>query len=156
MQFRQIEIDFDIHKLIEAERRGFDEPPNMALRRLLRLPDAQQIATNPTQATKYANVASTGREGRPFSEDGVNIPHGSLARMEYLRGSQVYEGRFLDGKIVVNGVAYSSLSKAADALAVTKKGDKTSLNGWRYWEAKRPGETVWIKLWDLREALRRK
>lgn len=156
MQFRQIEIDFDIHKLIELERRGFDEPPNSALRRLLKLPDKNQIEAPAVASVKVPDNAFNDGSGRPFTEDGVSIPHGSLARMEYLRGSQVYEGQFLDGKLVVNGVAYSSLSGAADALAVTKSGDKTSLNGWRYWEAKRPGETVWEKLWDLREAVAKK
>ena len=34
----KIEIDWDIHKLIEAERKGFDEPQYVALRRLLKLP----------------------------------------------------------------------------------------------------------------------
>lgn len=156
MQFRQIEIDFDIHKLIELERRGFDEPPNTALRRLLKLPEKREGEAASSPAIKEKAVAASIGAGRPFIEDGVSIPHGSFARMEYLRGSQVYEGQFLDGKLVVNGVAYPSLSNAADALAITKKGEKTSLNGWRYWEARRPGETVWVKLWDLREAVRRK
>jgi negative regulator of replication initiation len=156
MQFRQIEIDFDIHKLIELERRGFDEAPNAVLRRLLKLPEKGEIEAPTAAPAKVHASAYTGGTGRPFIEDGVSIPHGSLARMEYLRGSQVYEGQFLDGKLVVNGVAYPSLSNAADALAITKKGEKTSLNGWRYWEVRRPGETAWVKLWDLREAVRRK
>ena len=36
-EMRTIKIDFDIHKRIEMERRGFDDPPNAALRRLLGL-----------------------------------------------------------------------------------------------------------------------
>ena len=27
MTMRKIEIDFDVHQQIEAERRGFDDPP---------------------------------------------------------------------------------------------------------------------------------
>ena len=34
---RTIEVDFDIHQLIELERRSFEETPNDVLRRLLRL-----------------------------------------------------------------------------------------------------------------------
>ncbi len=141
---QKIEIDFDIHKLIEAERKSFDEPPYVALRRLLKLP---QPETTP-------KTTKTETEGRPFIEDGVSVPHGSLARMEYLRGTQVYEGRFLDGKLVVNGESYTSLSAAASSLAVTRKGHKTSLNGWLYWEAKFPNETKWRKLSDLRDIIR--
>ena len=137
---KTIEIDFDIHKLIEVERRGFDEPPHIALRRLLSLPE--------TQETLVSNDAQP--DGLPFVQDGVVIPHGSLARMEYLRGSQVYEGRFLDGRLIVNGTAYSSLSAAAIACAVTKDGTKPSLNGWLYWKAKFPGESKWRNLNEMR------
>ncbi|MDP2620374.1 MAG: hypothetical protein Q8P46_09385 [Hyphomicrobiales bacterium] len=144
-QLSSIEIDFDIHKLIETERRSFDEPPYVALRRLLKLPPLDPRMT----------IETPRGEGRPFVQDGVEVPHGSLARMEYQRGSQVYEGQFLDGVLVVNGTSYLSLSAAADALAVTKDGGKTSLNGWLYWKAKFPGESRWRSLKDLRNQHRK-
>jgi len=140
MQLQKIDIDWDIHKLIEGERRGFDEPPFMALRRLLKLP--------PLEAAKP--VAPAPSAGRAWVEDGVEVPHGSAARMTYLRGTQVYEGQFLNGKLVVNGKEYLTLSAAADDLAVTKKGTKTSLNGWNYWEVMFPGDTKWTSLSSLR------
>lgn len=144
MQLQKIEIDFDIHKLIEAERQGFDEPPYLALRRLLGLPTKE-----PVGIVQEIEVG----EGAPFVEDGVTIPHGSFAKMEYQRGKQVYEGRFLNGKLVVNGQSFNALSAAASALAVTKKGSKTSLNGWLYWKAKFPNENRWRSLSDMRAAL---
>lgn len=70
--------------------------------------------------------------------------------MKYDRGAQVYEGQFLNGQLVVNGERFSSLSAAANALAVTKDGRKTSLNGWNYWQAKFPGEAAWRSLKDMR------
>ena len=156
MQLRQIEIDFDIHQMIELERRGFDEPPYVALRRLLKLSgiggeQAQVKAKEPPQISAKAE-----ENGKPFYADGVLVPHGSLARMKYARGTQVYEGQFLDGKLVVNGISYSALSPAASALGITKNGTTTSLDGWLYWEAKFPGETNWRKLSDLREKIRTK
>lgn len=137
---QKMDIDWDIHRLIEAERQGFDEPPYIALRRLLKLPAPERAASGgaPVQT------------GVPWVEDGVQVPHGSLARMEYQRGSQVYEGQFLDGKLVVNGNAYDTLSAAAGAVAKTKDGTSTSLNGWLYWSAKFPGENKWRKLRDMR------
>jgi hypothetical protein len=142
-----IEIDFDIHKLIEAERRGFREPQYHALRRLLKLPAAQV-----SESSEEAVAA----HGRSWREGLVEVPHGSLARMEYDRGRQVYEGKFLDGRIVVKGNSYGSLSEAAKALAVTKKGRSPSLNGWKYWSAKLPGENKWRPLEDMRnEALKK-
>ena len=140
MDFTSIEIDFDIHKMIEAERRGFSEQPYMALRRLLKLPDVD-IAV--------ATVSST---GVPWQEDRVVIPHGSLARMEYARGSQVYEGQFLNGALVVNGQRFKSLSAAASAVARTKDGGKASLNGWNYWQVQLPGSDKY----RLMEHMRRK
>ena len=43
MDFTSIEIDFDIHKLIELERRSFTEKPFIALRRLLKLPEVEAV-----------------------------------------------------------------------------------------------------------------
>jgi len=136
----RIEIDWDIHKLIEAERWGFDEPPYVALRRLLKLP---AVAPQPPRLEPLG--ASI-----PWAEDGVTVPHGSAARMEYDRGRQVYEGQFLNGRLVVNGQSFKTLSAAASALAVTKDGMHPNLNGWNYWHAQFPGETKWRFLRDLR------
>lgn len=139
----KIEIDWDIHQLIERERRGFDEPPFTALRRLLKLPEP--IASAPSQPKPDAHGSGT-----PWTEDGVSVPHGSAARMEYDRGRQVYEGQFLNGRLVVNGQSFKTLSAAASTIAVTKGGSKTNLNGWNYWHAKFPGETRWRLLGELR------
>ncbi|MCO6385029.1 hypothetical protein [Oceanicola sp. 502str15] len=147
MRFKTIEIDFEIHKMIEAVRKGFHEPEYVALRRLLALPEP---------SSDEAEDDDINREGIPFTEDGVEILHGSYARMRYLRGTQQYEGQFLDGKLVVEGVAYPTLSAAASDLARTKEGKKTSLNGWLYWEVKVPGTSRWIKLSDLRDQVNAK
>ncbi len=142
-QLQSIDVDWDIYKLVETERRSFEEPHYVALRRLLKLPDLK-APPNPEAET-----------GLPWIEDDVEVPHGSLARMEYLRGSQVYEGRFINGKLVVNGKSYVSLSAAAGALAKTKDGSKPSLNGWLYWKVRFPKETVWRSLGEMRQSKRR-
>lgn len=136
-----LEIDWDIHQLIEAERRGFDEPPYIALRRLLKLPP-------PSSTTRLHDT----EQGMSWTEDGVSVPHGSAARMEYLRGSQVYEGRFLNGRLVVNGQSFDTLSAAASALATTKDGRKTNLNGWQYWKVRLPGEQKWRAMSEMRRS----
>ncbi len=141
MDTTMIEIDFDIHKMIEAERRSFAEKPYLALRRLLGLPH-----------TEEQEIAAVSETGRSWQEDGVVIPHGSLARMEYARGAQKYEGQFVDGFLVVNGNPHSSLSAAAGSVAKTKDGGSPSLNGWNYWEVKLPGSDRW----ELMEHKRRK
>lgn len=143
MKLRTIEIDFDIHKLIEADRLGFDEPEYVVLRRLLGL-KANEVDTGKTASA----------EGNPFIEDGVEVMHGSDARMRYQRGTQLFEGKFLDGKLVVDGHSYPTLSAAASDLARTKDGKKTSLNGWIYWEVKAPGTARWKSMSELRDNIK--
>ena len=138
MDFTSIDIDFDVHKAIEAERRSFSETPNTVLRRLLKL----------AEPTTSPEVAAS--DGRPWYGQGVIIPHGTLARMEYDRGSQVYEGVFLDGALVVGGKRFTSLSTAAGALATTKAGGAPSLNGWDYWSVKLPDSDQFVPMQHLR------
>ncbi len=85
-------------------------------------------------------------------EDGVVVPHSSRAKMEYGHGKQVFEGVFSNGALVVMGQSFKTLSAAASALAVTKSGEKTRLNGWEYWKVQFPGEMVWRSLKDLRSS----
>lgn len=137
-QFRTIEIDFDVHKLIEEERRGFDDQPIAVLRRLLGLPDKPE-SPEPKAV------------GRVWSDVGCVLPHGTLVRMNY--GGQLIEGEILDGKWVCGGQSFDTPSAAASALARTKDGNKTTLNGWNYWQAKLPGSESWepiksFRMWE--------
>jgi hypothetical protein len=137
-RFRTIEIDFDIHKLIEAERHGFEEIPNDALRRLLRLPDRE------SKVPRKKSIQGC----RSWSGEGVMLHHGTLVRMRY-NGRQ-YEGEIVDGKWVIEGKTFDSPSGAASGVAITKKGKQTRLDGWIYWEARLLGETFWQHINALR------
>ena len=136
--FRTIEIDFDIHKLVERERQNFSETPNTVLRRLLQLP------------ARHAGppVKKNGASGRAWSGEGVTLPHGTAVRMRYNR--RQHEGEIVDGKWVIDGKGYDTPSGAASDVAVTKRGKKTRLDGWIYWEAKVPGDTTWMPIKGLR------
>jgi hypothetical protein len=136
---RPIEIDFDIHKLIEAERRGFDEPPNSALRRLLKLPE--KVSTLPTM-----------KRGRAWQSEGVSLAEGTQLRMTYGRPKRTYTGTIVNGEWHVEGQVFDSPSGAASGVAITGKGNKTRLNGWDLWEVQHPGEMRWIRLSVLRLA----
>ena len=143
---QKIEIDWEIHQKIELERNGFDEAPYIALRRLLKLAPLP-LTSEPQKLAGPVGVA--------WTDEGVIVPHGSLARMEYLRGSQVYEGQFLNGKLVADGKGFTSLSAAASELAVTREGKKTLLNGWKYWKVKFPDESRWRDFESLRNQAKR-
>jgi hypothetical protein len=137
-ELRTIEIDFDVHRRIELERRGFSEPPNLALRRLLGIDTGD--TSSPPKAMPQA--------GRSWSGKGVTLPHGTELRMEY--NGRVYAGRIENGNWAVEGREFRSPSAAAGGVARTKEGRLTQLDGWIYWEAKRPGESQWVKINSLR------
>jgi hypothetical protein len=162
--YRSIDVDFDVHKLIELERNSFEESPNEALRRLLKLPPSPLPALEPIPplpapsgngSTASVLLRATPTAGsRPWIDSGVSLPSGTLLRMEY--GGETFEGRITDGEWEVRGKMYDSPSGAACALATTRKGKKTSLNGWIYWHVKRPGDTQWTLIGDLWDRVHKK
>jgi hypothetical protein len=137
-EYRTIEIDFDVHKLIENERCSFGEKPNDALRRLLKLP-----SRTPEQPPQAATAV-----GRSWSGEGVTLPHGTRLRMRY--NGRLYEGEIADGKWVIEGRMFGTPSGAASGIAITKRGKKTRLDGWIYWEVQSLGENTWSPIASLR------
>lgn len=138
-QYRTIEIDFDVHKLIENERRSFEETANAALRRLLGLPE------------RTARVGKPISQRRSWVDKGVTLPHGTEVRMDY--SGRSYVGQIIDGEWVVGQERFDSPSGAASGIALTKKGNRTKLDGWKYWSVRRPGETNWTPLSQIRPKL---
>lgn len=142
MQMRTIEVDFDIHQMIELERKDFDEPENAALRRLLNLPEK-----NPVNSGKNKIIHSN-QQKRSWSGKGVELPHGTEVRMEY--NGQMFRGVINDGTWLVEGQITKSPSDAAGSAAKTRSGNRPSLNGWIYWEVKRPNDSGWRTLKSLK------
>lgn len=137
-ELRTIEIDFDVHKLIEMERRDFSETPNYVLRRLLELDEDMQPV----------DVKSSTPTGASWHGKGVILAHGTELRMHY--NGREHVAHIRDGKWLVEGKLYSSPSAAASAVAVTKNGDRTNLDGWMYWKACRPEDNALLPLRLLR------
>lgn len=137
MDHRTIEIDFDVHKRIEAERSSFAESANDVLRRLLGIGEQASVRTIKPIA-----------EGRAWTGKGVTLPAGTRVRMKY--NGRELTGIIVDGSWVVDGQKFSSPSTAASELCTTKSGGKTSLDGWKYWEAKRPTDERWAPISTLR------
>ena len=134
-ELRSIEIDFDVHKCIELERRTFQETPNEVLRRLLGI----------DKKSRSLGVST----GRPWSGKGVTLPHGTDVRMEY--NGRLHIGTIHDGEWLVEGKRFKSPSAAAGGVATTKLGKHPSLDGWEYWQVKRPGDHDWVPISELRK-----
>jgi hypothetical protein len=143
---RSIEIDFDVHKRIEAERRDFSDTDNAVLRRLLGLEE-------PLNGSSPPPPICVSRIGA-WSSDGVVLAPGARLRMTY--NGRRHEGVIEDGVWLVEGRRFSSPSGAARGVALTKRGKHPHLDGWNYWEVKPPEAAGWISLAQLRfEATKR-
>jgi len=73
---------------------------------------------------------------------GVFLPDGTILKKRY-KGN-LYETKVENGKIWINGRGYTSASGAA--VAVTG----SSVNGWRFWEVRRPEDIGFRLLANLR------
>ncbi|NQU11203.1 hypothetical protein HQ590_10460 [bacterium] len=132
----QIEIDFDVFKALTARRVDEQTRHNDVIRDLLGLP------------AKVPNQASSNRQqGGVFTCDGIQFPNGTEFRMKH---KQVWHpGRIEGGNLVVNGKDYSSVSRPACEVT------STSVNGWRCWECRFPGEEQWQQIDTVRKNRRR-
>lgn len=137
-ELRTIEIDFDVHKIIETARRDFSETPNDVLRRLLELDEDNEPI----------DVKSFTPNGASWHGKGVTLAHGTELRMHY--NGREHVGQISSGKWFVEGKLYSSPSAAASAVAVTKNGGRTNLDGWMYWKVLRPSDNALLPLRLLR------
>lgn len=131
---RMIEIDLNIHKIIEDNRQSFSETENEILCRILKI-QAPAITQKNTPT------------GKAWMQKGVVLPHGTLLRAEY--NGTVYSGIVENGVWIVEGKKFTSPSGAM-RIAHTKIGTTPSLNGWIYWEVKRPIDTKWIAIKSLK------
>ena len=124
----------EVHKQIELGKQSFAETDNEVLRRLL-------------------GIDSSGPQlvqaGRPWAGKGASLPHGTMLRMEY--NGRVHNGRIDEGRWLVEGEVFSSPSAAAGGVSLTKAGTRPSLDGWVYWQVKRPNDEDWRPLNSLRD-----
>lgn len=129
---RKIEIGLNVHKAIEAGRISLAETENDILERLL----------------NGARTAVAVRMGRPWRRDGLQLEHGTELRAVY--SEQTVQGIVEDGQWKVGDHYFTSPSQALIANVRTRAGKTTSINGWNYWQAKRPGEQTFRLIGQLR------
>lgn len=142
---KTIEIDFDVHRAIEAERRGFHDTPNAVLRRLLQLGPAP---AEPGEGFADAPMALLAPPERAWVWKGLELPHGTELRLSYA-GVEA-RGQVLGGELNFSGASYRSPSPAVARAVETARGDKVQVNGWKHMDARRPGDDRWIPLDELR------
>ncbi len=137
MILMKIPVDLEVYKALEARREAFSESHNDILRRILGiLPD-----------TSTALPATSPEEIIVWRRKGVGLPKGTRWRMSSVNGEQ--NGSVVEGGFQYRGEVISSPSRLATNIYRTKSGRKTNLNGWRYVEVKRPGDSSWTMLNSL-------
>jgi hypothetical protein len=126
-----IEVDFDVFKALTAKRPTETVTYNDVLRELLRLGPAHSD--------------SAARQLRDCVFDGIGFPEGTQFRKTYK--GQTYTAEIKNGRwIGTDGKPRKSPSDAAVSIT------KNNVNGWRFWECKRPSDMDW----QLMDNLRRK
>ncbi len=140
-----IDIDFDVYKTLTSMRRAEEHTYNDVLRELLSLPPRESKIIE--AAGTAAGASSTVAIGQTMRAQGLHsrglfLPEGTELRAVY-KGSE-YHAIVKNGAIDNHaGQTFSSPSAAAGAIT------ETTVNGWRFWEAKRPSDLNWYRLDQL-------
>ncbi len=125
--YTTIPIDFEVYKRLTGLLKDENDTYNRVLRDLLDI--------------KTKEIAKP--EGIPWVSKGVVFPHGTHFRAAYK--GQAYEGKVESGALVINNQRFNSPSAAAVFIT------GNPVNGWLFWECKRPGEMVWRTIAGLRK-----
>lgn len=131
---RTIEVDFDVYKALLLRRSSEDVTENDVLRDLLRLPPKK-----PGAASGPPSVSAD-----TWITKGVRFPQGTEFRAHYK--GQTHLARVQSGALMLDGKSYHSPSAAAVSIT------GSPVNGWRFWEARPPGEAGWKMIESLRRS----
>jgi hypothetical protein len=127
----QIEIDFEVYKALTLRRQNEETTYNVVIRELLGLKEITDVSSK-------AIINPTGA-----SYKGTFLPDGTQLRATYK--GRTYTAEIADGVWVdSDGNTRSSPSEAAGAIT------KTQVNGWTFWEVRRPSDGRWRKLNAIR------
>jgi hypothetical protein len=127
-----IQIDFDVFKAITARRKNETISENDILREVFGLP--------PKHAEPRASQAINPRD---WITKGVTFPEGTEFRATYK--GRTYMAQVEGGALVLDGKRHPSPSAAAVSIT------SSPVNGWRFWEARLPGQSGWKLIESLRK-----
>lgn len=128
-----IDVDFDVFKALTNLRATEDVSYNEVLRGLLKLEPAK----------KHHSYSESASSGKDWVTKGVRFPFGTEFRATYK--GKTFQGKVENGALFLNGEEFESPSRAA--MSITKN----PVNGWVFWECRRPGDTSWQLIGSLRK-----
>ncbi len=128
-----IEVDFEVLKALFNRRLSESVTYNDVLRTLLGLKSAVSTPAVSSVSASHSN---------DWISKGVRFPVGTEFRANYK--GQTYLGKVEGGALFTRGRSFHSPSQAAVFIT------NNSVNGWIFWEARRPGEENWRILKSFR------
>ena len=134
-----IEIDFDVFKKLTVLRETEVVSYNDVLRRVLGMGSALSKVTPTNFIQSPGSQNTTGS----WTTKAVTFPVGTEFRASH-KGQPIY-GRVEAGALVVSGKRF--LSPSAAAVSITGN----PVNGWMFWECKKPGAPSWQILKSFRK-----
>ena len=134
----QISVDLDVFKALTALIQADGQDHNDVLREILKL-DSPLEADLQSGIFETPNALARFAYPGQFYSRGLALPDSTELRARY-KGVQhfasVRNGRWWND----DGREFSSPSAAASAIT------NTTVNGWRFWEARLPGDKGWRRL----------
>ena len=144
-----IEIDFDVFKKLTVLRETEAVSYNDVIRRLLNMTASTSKVEGAPHLAKQQEPS--GMKPPELERSGAwvvkNVVFPSGTEFRATHKGRVILGRVEAGALAVNGKRYDSPSSASSDIT------KTSVNGWIFWECKKPGNTSWQMIKTLRRGL---
>lgn len=138
----RIEVTLEVYKALTARLSHEGQTYDDVIRELLHLDSPIEVEDRAEFQNAIESVAASfvrSTDPTAFHSRGLRLPHGTALRALY-KGvpyiARVENGEWID----MSGVAQPSPSAAASAIT------KNNVNGLRFWEALRPGDSAWRRL----------
>ncbi len=135
----QIEISFETWKALTSRRRSETHTYDDVIQEALDIDNGKTVhAALPfiEAAASIASQISLTGPAKGMSFRGLVLPNGTLLRASY-KGKH-HTAEIVEGKWVSeDGADFGSPSAAATAIT------NTNVNGWRFWQARRPSDGEW-------------
>lgn len=141
MQTVSIKIGLDLYQKLQALK----ESPDMSIEEVIRLLILSneiviEMEEDDDEQTQQPIIRSS---GTGWFIDGVLFPEETLFRAFYKRNE--YRAVVNNGALSLDGKRFFSPSAAAGHIT------ENSVNGWKFWECKRPGDEMWHAIDSLRK-----
>jgi len=143
----QIDVSLEVYKALTSRLRFEKQSYDDVIREMLKLdspveiesPAGASISSLQNIAEAFSQSFADVQPGGGFYSRGLLLPNGTKIRARYkqkLYRAEVQDDIWVDA----DGRKHSSPSAAAAAIT------GTNVNGWRFWEALRPGDKEWARL----------